>query len=86
MITVNGEKVWVPSRRQELVDGLTRMGVVQIDGHPLRSISKDELLKAYCQARAREVRRRQRAAGRHRKEPPTRELQCQLFTAWSVTD
>lgn len=86
MITVNGEKVWVPSRRQELIDGLKRMGVAQVDGHALRTLSKDELLKAYCQARAREVRRRQRAASRHRARPEARELQCQVFAAWSVTD
>lgn len=86
MITVNGEKVWVPSRRQELIDGLKRMGVTQVDGHALRSLSKDELLKVYCRVRAREVRRRQQIASRHRAQPRTRELQCQVFAAWSVTD
>lgn len=82
MITVNGEKIYVPGRRQELVDGLKRMGVTQVDGHALRTLSKDELLKAYCQVRAREVRRRQQAARRRRGQ----EFQCQVFAAWSVTD
>ena len=82
MIVVNGEKVWVPSRRQDLVAGLRRMGLDEIDGRSLRSASVAELRRVYCCERARVV------SDRQRQESPEemRTFQSQSFTAWSVTD
>lgn len=59
MLVVNGEKVWVPARRQELIDGLERMGILKLAGRPLRVVPKQELLTAYCRERARTIRRQQ---------------------------
>jgi hypothetical protein len=59
MLFVNGEKVWVPARRQELIDGLERMGILKLAGRPLRVVPKQELLAAYCRERARTIRRLQ---------------------------
>ncbi len=84
MIVVNGEKVWVPSRRQDLVAGLRRMGLDQIDGRSLRNASVAELRRVYCCERARVVRERQRQESPEPEE--MRPVQSQLFAAWSVTD
>jgi len=81
MLVVNGETVWVPSRRQELITGLKRMGVDKLDGQPLRNVSAAELRRVYCRERARVVRERQR-------RQPADDLRTyhQSFAAWSVTD
>lgn len=81
-MVVNGEKIWVPSRRQDLIVGLKRMGIEKLDGQPLRSVSAAELRRLYCRERARVVRDRQR----QQPAEGMRTYQSQLFTAWSVTD
>lgn len=57
MMTVDGEKVWVPSCKKELVAGLRRMGIHKVAGVPLDRVSKKELTSAYCRERSRIVRR-----------------------------
>lgn len=57
MMTVDGEKVWVPSCKKELVTGLKRMGIHKVAGVPLDRLSKKELTSAYCRERSRIVRR-----------------------------
>lgn len=57
MMTVDGEKVWVPGCRRELVAGLKRMGIHKVAGVPLDRLSKKELASAYCRERSRIVRR-----------------------------
>ena len=59
MMTVNGERVWVPRDRQDLVAGLQRMGISKVAGCPLAKLSVKQLTAAYCSERARVVRRRQ---------------------------
>lgn len=59
MMTVNGERVWVPHDRQDLVAGLQRMGIAKVAGCPLAKLSVKQLTAAYCRERARIVRRRQ---------------------------
>ncbi len=59
MMTVNGERVWVPHDRQDLVAGLQRMGIYKVAGCPLAALSVKQLTAAYCSERARVVRRRQ---------------------------
>jgi hypothetical protein len=59
MMTVNGERVWVPRDRQDLVAGLQRMGIQKVAGRPLAQVSIKQLTAAYCSERARIVRRRQ---------------------------
>ena len=81
-MVVNGEKVWVPNRRQDLITGLKRMGVDKYNGRSLRSASAAELRRLYCRERARVVRERQR----QQPPEPMRTYQSQLFAAWSVTD
>lgn len=82
MLVVNGEAVWVPNRRQELIAGLKRMGVDNLDGQPLRNASAAELRRVYCRERARVVRERQR----RQPQSDMRTYHSQSFTAWSVTD
>ncbi len=60
MMTINGEKVWVPGCRKELIAGLKRMGISQVAGVTLSKLTKDVLVTAYCRERAKIVRRRQR--------------------------
>lgn len=81
MLVVNGEKIWVPSRRQELIAGLKRLGVDKLDGRPLRNASAAELRRVYCRERARVVRERQQ-------KQPANDMRTyhQSFAAWSVTD
>ncbi|MFO7631954.1 MAG: hypothetical protein R6W76_05395 [Caldilinea sp.] len=57
MMTVDGEKVWVPGCRRELIAGLQRMGIHKVAGVPLDKVSKQELTTAYCRERSRIVRR-----------------------------
>jgi hypothetical protein len=71
MLVVNGEKVWVPARRQELIDGLQRMGIFKLEGRLLRVVPKQELLDAYCRERARTI-RRQQAEQRRQEEARSR--------------
>ena len=59
MMTINGEKVWIPRRRQDLVAGLRRMGILRVAGTPLNQVPKDELLRLYCREKALMVRRQQ---------------------------
>jgi hypothetical protein len=59
MIIINGERVWVPHDRQDLVTGLQRMGIHKVAGLPLAQLSVKQLTAAYCRERARIVRRRQ---------------------------
>lgn len=82
MMVINGEKVWVPSQRRDLIAGLKRLGVSRVNGRSLRNASKDELRRVYCRERARVVRERQRRR-HHRK--PVRSYN-QSFAAWSATD
>ena len=58
-MTINGEKVWAPKCRRELIDGLKRMGIFKVAGVGLDRLSKDELRSAYCRERSRIVRRQQ---------------------------
>ncbi|MBK8049322.1 MAG: hypothetical protein IPK16_20725 [Anaerolineales bacterium] len=57
MISVDGERVWVPSNKRELIDGLKRMGIQKVAGVPLQQLSHEQLVKAYCRERAQIVRR-----------------------------
>ena len=58
-MTINGEKVWVPDCRRELIAGLKRMGIYKVAGVGLDRLSRDELHTAYCRERSRIVRRQQ---------------------------
>jgi hypothetical protein len=58
-MTINGEKVWVPDCRRELIAGLKRMGIHKVAGVGLEKLSRDELCNAYCRERSRIVRRQQ---------------------------
>ncbi|MBE2240606.1 MAG: hypothetical protein IAE81_22660 [Caldilineaceae bacterium] len=72
MINVDGEKVWTPTCKQELIAGLKRMGIHKVAGLALERLSKKELTTAYCRERSRIVRRQQQ----ERKE--LRSLSCEL--------
>jgi hypothetical protein len=82
-MVINGEKVWVPDQRRDLIAGLKRMGVTKVQGRPLRNASKEDLRRVYCRERARVVRQRQ---GKQPQRKRMRTYQSQLFAAWSVTD
>jgi hypothetical protein len=58
-MTINGEKVWVPECRRELIAGLKRMGIHKVAGVRVDQLSRDELRTAYCRERSRIVRRQQ---------------------------
>ncbi len=58
-MTINGEKVWVPDCRRELIAGLKRMGIHKVAGVGVHQLSRDELRTAYCRERSRIVRRQQ---------------------------
>ena len=83
MMVINGEKVWVPDQRRDLIAGLKRMGVTKLHGRALRNASKEELRRVYCRERARVVRRRQHGQPQRK---PMRAYQSQSFAAWSATD
>ena len=70
MMTVNGEKVWVPSTKKDLIAGLKRMGIHKVAGVCLSRLSVEELTTAYCRERARIV-RHQQAEARHRTSEKT---------------
>ena len=57
---IDGEYVWVPHRKCDLVAGLKRMGITKVAGVPIRRVPKRQLTRAYCRERANIVRRRQR--------------------------
>lgn len=79
-MNVNGEKVWVPKTRRDLIAGLQRMGITRVGKQPLARASKKELEREYCRQRAEEVRARQ--AGHRR----ARTVYQQSFAAWSAKD
>ncbi len=82
-MVVNGEKVWVPDQRRDLIAGLKRMGVTTVRGRPLRSANVEDLRRVYCRERARAVRQRQRQQGLRKR---TRVYHSQSFAAWSEPD
>ncbi len=79
-MVVNGEKVWVPNRRQDLITGLKRMGVDKYNGRSLRSASGGTAPPLLPRAGACRARQRQQPP------EPMRTYQSQLLAAWSVTD
>lgn len=87
MMTVDGERVWVPSNKKDLVRGLRQMGISKIAGVPLQQATADQLVKEYCRQRARIVQRehserRARARDRHgEREFEATICQLKLFTA-----
>jgi hypothetical protein len=83
-MNVDGEKVWVPGCKRELIAGLKRMGIYKVAGVPLDRLSKQELTTAYCRERSRIVRRQHQQRGDMRTlsfELPTidDERQLELF-------
>jgi len=79
MIVVNGEQVWVPTRRSELIAGLRRMGISKVAGVPLSKLHQKDLLRAYCRERAAVVRRQQRERAAQHEERLAIGLQLKLF-------
>ncbi len=79
---VNGEKVWVPIQRRDLIAGLKRMGVTRVRGKTLDAANKQDLTRVYCRERARVVRERQQS----QPKPEVSRTYSQTFAAWSVTD
>lgn len=71
-MTVDGEKVWVPGGKQELIVGLKRMGIHKVAGVALERLTRQELTTAYCRERSRIVQRQ------HRERKQTRTLSCEL--------
>lgn len=82
-MTINGEKVWVPDCRRELIAGLKRMGIHKVAGVGLENVSRDELRTAYCRERSRIVRRQQQEhsdfATPARVKPMQDDVQLTLF-------
>lgn len=82
-VTINGEKVWVPNCRRELIAGLKRMGIHKVAGMGLERLSRDELHTAYCRERSRIVRRQQQEysnpAPRIIVQPKQDDVQLTLF-------
>lgn len=72
MMTVDGEKVWVPGCRRDLVAGLKRMGILKVAGVPLERVSRQALTSAYCRERSHIVRRQ------HRERAAQRVLRCEV--------
>lgn len=85
-MTVDGEKIWVPGRKQELIAGLKRMGIHKVAGVSLERLPKRELTAAYCRERSRIVYRQHQERTRMRTlsfELPAinEDRQLELFTA-----
>lgn len=85
-VIVDGEKVWVPGCKQELIAGLKRMGIYKVAGVALERLSKQALTTAYCRERSRIVHRQHQARKQMRTlsfEFPRLEedQQLELFTA-----
>jgi len=59
-MNINGEYVWIPHRKCDLIAGLKRMGITRVNGVPVRQMPKRQLTRAYCRERAGLARRRQR--------------------------
>lgn len=83
MMTVNGERVWVPTEKQDLVEGLQRMGIYKVAGRSLAQLSVKQLTAAYCSERARIVRRSQqeRHEGARTAKPAGTAIQLELLRA-----
>ncbi len=83
VITVNGERVWVPNSKSDLIDGLKRMGIHKDAGIPLRRQSKKRLMQLYCRE-ARRIKLRQQGeyrctdSGPRQRAKPT-SIQLPLF-------
>lgn len=71
-VTVDGEKVWVPGSKQELIAGLKCMGIHKVAGVPLERLTKPALTTAYCRERSRIVHRQ------HQERKQVRTLSCEL--------
>jgi hypothetical protein len=69
-INVNGERVYVPELKGELIEGLQHMGIYKIAGVPLQRVHMKELENEYRRARRACIERRQRKARAH--QPPRR--------------
>jgi hypothetical protein len=86
MININGERIWVPNRKPELIDGLKRMGIHKDAGVPLRNIPKKRLVTLYCRERRRttlrhQAERRTQHYAQHLKARPKPDIvQLSLFT------
>ena len=59
MITVDGERIWVPNRKEDLIAALKRIGISMDAGVPLRELSTKQLVRVYCREMGRVVRRQQ---------------------------
>ena len=81
-MVINGERVWVPDQRRDLIAGLKRMGVTKVKGQALRSAATVDLRRVDCREKARVVRERQR---KHPQRKPMRSF-SQSFAAWSAQD
>lgn len=79
-MVINGERVWVPDQRRDLIAGLRRMGVTKVRGRPLRSASVEDLRRVYCRERAKAVRARQESQRKRSR------VYHQSFAAWSAQD
>ena len=82
-MVINGERVWVPGQRRDLIAGLKRMGITKVRGRALTSATMEDLRRVYCRERARAVRQRQRNQPMRKR---TRVYHSQSFAAWSATD
>ena len=84
-MTINGERVWVPDCRRELIAGLQRMGIYKVAGVGLDRVPKADLHAAYCRERSRIVRRQQQeysqsaAPSLHIPQPVPDDVQLTLF-------
>jgi hypothetical protein len=81
-MVINGERVWVPDQRRDLIAGLKRMGVTEVRGRTLRSARTEDLRRVYCRERAKAVRKRQR----QRSQSKGQRVYQQSFAAWSAQD
>lgn len=59
-MSVNGETVYVPAQKYELIQGLKRMGVFKVAGVPLANATRKELQCEYRRVRKACVQRAQR--------------------------
>lgn len=85
-MTINGERVWAPDCRRELIAGLQRMGIFKVAGVGLERLHKAELRAAYCRERGRIVRRQQQqeqsqfsTPPQHTAQPMPEDVQLTLF-------
>ncbi len=59
-MTIDGETVYVPRHKRELINGLQKMGIFKIAGRPLERMAVTELQRKYCSERAAKIRREHR--------------------------